>query len=98
MTTCISQSSVLQLLAQLIQGVVIHLATGISRGAAELLLQSLRQQAFAHHSSNARASRRCKADPNNSNKTRTYENSLVSTTSVDVLGAKRQNVRRGLEE
>ena len=92
MTICTSPSSILQLLAQPIQGVVIHLATGSSRRAAATLLQSLSNQASTHHSSSARASNQYRAGPSTRNKTRTSGNSLVSATSVVAQGIKRQSV------
>ena len=97
-TTRTSQSSILGVQAQLIQEVVIHLATGSSHGAAAILPRSLSQQAFAHLSSNVRASSRCKVGPSSSYKTRTHENSLISAISVDALGTKHWNVGRGLKE
>ena len=88
-----SQSSILWLQAQLMQGAVIHLATSGSCGVGAILPRSLSsQQALTYLSNNARASIRYKIGPSSSNKTRMYENFLVSTTSVDALGTKHQNV------
>ena len=90
-----SPSSILWLLAQLIQVVVIHLAAGDSHGAAATLLRSLSSQASEHHSSSAKASNQHRVDLSNSHKTRMSEISLVSATSVVAQGKKRQSVNLG---
>ena len=93
-----SLSSILQLLAQPIQGVVIHLATGGSRGAAATLSQRLSSQASAHHSSSTRGGNQCRTGPRNNKKTSMSGNFLVSATSVATQGTKHQYVDQDLEK
>ena len=95
MTIRTSPSSVPRLLAQLTQVVVIHLATGGSRGATATLAQSLSSWASAHSTSSTRASNQPRVDPSSTNKTRTYGNSLDSATSTEDQGTKCRSVRLG---
>ena len=87
-----SLSSVLQLLARLTQEAVIHLATDGSRGATATLAQSLSSRASAHSTSSARASNQPRVDPSSTNKTRMYENTLDSATSVEDQGTRHRSV------
>ena len=87
-----SPSSILRLLAQLIQVVVIHLATDGSRGAATTLSRSLSTLASAHHSSSVRADNQLRVGPSSNSKTRTSGNSLVNAISVDEQGTKHRSV------
>ena len=87
-----SPSSILWLLAQLTQVVVIHLATDGSRGAAATLSQSLSSQASIHSSRSTRASNQCRIGPSNINKTRTSGNFLVNVASVGKLETKHRSV------
>ena len=91
-TICTSPSRVLQLLAHPIQEAVNHLATDGSRGAAATLLQSLSSQVSTHSSRSARASNHYRVGLSSSHKTKMYENSLDSATSVDEQGTKRRSV------
>ena len=95
MTIRTSPSSILRLLAQLTQVVVIHLATGGSHGATATLAQSLSSRASAPSTSSARASNQPRVDPSSTNKTRMYENSLDSAISAEDQGIRRRSVRLG---
>ena len=90
-----SPSSILWLLAQLIQVVVIHLAADCSHGAAATLPRSLSSQASEHHSSSAKASNQHRVGLSNSHKTRLSEIFLVSATYLIAQGTKHQSVSLG---
>ena len=94
-TICSSPSSVLRLLAQLTQVVVIHLATGGSHGATATLARSLSSRASAPSTSSTRASNQPRVDPSSTNKTRMYENSLDSAISAEDQGIRCQSVSLG---
>ena len=98
MTIRTSQSSVLQLLAQFIQVVVIHLAADGSHGAEATQLQSLSSLASTHHNSSVRANNQRRVGPSSTSKTRMSGNSLVNAISVDEQGTKHRDVSQDLEE
>ena len=90
-----SPGSILRLLAQLTQVVVIYLATGGSHGATATLARSLSSQASAPSTSSARASKQPRVDPSSTSKTRMYENSLDSAIYVEDQGIRHRSVRLG---
>ena len=90
-----SPSSVLRLLAQLIQVVVIHLATGGSHGATATLVQSLSSRASALSSHSDTANNQPRVDHSSISKTRMSENSLDNAIFAEDQGIRRRSVRLG---
>ena len=90
-----SPSSIPQLLAQLTQVVVIHLATDGSRGATATLARILSSRASAPSTSSARANNQPRIDPSSNSRTRTSGYSLDNAISAEDQDTRCRSVRQG---